>query len=456
MPRNRWRVSAIALVASLTVAATATLVNTPARAVMVGTMPGSVPVTLDVNPANCNSTPGCGTWTQGDPGWANQILFGYRQPNNDIWYTSNGVYIGDGWVLTANHVGVPDSVQFVSGAEFQPIPNQNFQVANPIPNPTNDARLTSPVSDLRLIRINGEPGVASLPIATQGLTQNDQVVMMGRGVIRSPNMSSWTVNKSTNPWQWTSVGSCSGSNCMQGYFSNGAGKAWGTNRIANSDSVLGENDGNLQTIVANGTIAYVTTYDQGTGDPFEALGVGGDSGGGVYYKRSGQWQLAGITTAKYNWSGQDNVDNTNTLAVFGNANAFADLSSYNAPGNSPIMNIINAHQDYSLVGDINLDGISGAPADLSAFVAGWRYNNGTGLGTITSWKNGDVTHDGKTDLNDFLRVRSGLTAGAGAELSAMLGGYLTGAIPEPSTAMLLVAPAILLALRRARRPRLAA
>jgi hypothetical protein len=435
-------------------------VGSPAHAILVGTTPGTVPLTSGVNPASCSSTPGCGTWTQGDPGWANEIHLGYTAFNGDTWYTANGVYIGDGWVLTANHVGMPVSVQFDSGATFNPIPNQNFQVANPVPNPTNDPHLTGPVADLRMFRINGESGVAALPLPTQGLNQNDQVVMMSFGVLRASALSSFLVNKLTNPWTWTSTPTCTGPNCFQGFNASGQGKAWGTNRIANSDNVLGENDGNLQTIVNNSTIAYLTTYDQSTGDPFEALNVGGDSGSGVFYKRNGQWQLAGITLAKYTFSGQDSIDPNNQMAIFGNANAFADLSSYNAPGNSPIMNIINAHQDYSLVGDINLDGVSGAADDLSAFVAGWRYNNGTGAGTITSWLHGDVTHDGKTDVADFLRMRSSLNAGAGAELTALMNGYISdgsGNIPEPSTIMLVVGPAILFTLRgRNRRPRLTA
>jgi hypothetical protein len=210
----------------------------------------------------------------------------------------------------------------------------------------------------------------------------------------------------------------------------------------------------LRTVVNGSTIAYLTTYDQGSSNPLEFQVVAGDSGSGVFYKRSGQWELAGIVLADYTFSGQSTAtfNSGNGLAVYGNASAFADLSSYR----TQILNIMSAHQDYSLVGDLNLDGVAGAPSDLAAFVAGWRYNNGTGTGTITSWKNGDVTHDGKTDVNDFLRFRSGLSAGAGVELFAMLGSNISGGVPEPSTAMLVVGPAILFALRRGRRPRLVA
>jgi hypothetical protein len=100
---------------------------------------------------------------------------------------------------------------------------------------------------------------------------------------------------------------------------------------------------------------------------------------------------------------------------------------------------------------LTLDGVAGAADDIAAFVAGWRYNNGLGSGTITSWKNGDLTHDGKTDVADFLRMRTGLSAAAGAELGSMLGIPTSGGIPEPTTLMLTVGPIFLFALQRRRR-----
>ena len=66
--------------------------------------------TQSQNPAQ---TPG---WTNGDPGWDHAVRFGYLNAGGDIDYSTNGVYLGDGWVLTAAHVGIPTNVQFPSGA----------------------------------------------------------------------------------------------------------------------------------------------------------------------------------------------------------------------------------------------------------------------------------------------------------------------------------------------------
>jgi hypothetical protein len=400
-----------------------------AKALMVGATPG-VTADTSMNPATLGSG-----WTQGDPGWANAA-----------WTAANlnAVYIGDGWMLSAFHTGVSPTTFIESGQTLNPIPNQDFQVSN---------------ADLRLYRINGDPKLLSptikpVTIASQPLAVNDQVMFIANGLYRDATELSWTVTpvSGNDNDVWTLVGSCNGANCYHGYGSAGYGKRWGTNSVEDDQTLFGpsENDANITVVVNNNTISNLTQYSKQPApcgsNCFEAQVISGDSGSGVYHKRNGVWELAGITANIFSFDGQNT-----TTAVYGDASAFVDLSSYY----SQITSIINAHQDYSLVGDLNLDGTPGAADDLAAFVAGWRYNNGTGTGTITSWKNGDVTHDGKTDVNDFLRFRSGLSAGAGAQLSALMSGYISGGVPEPSTAMLILGPAVIFASRfRRRRPRL--
>jgi hypothetical protein len=400
-----------------------------ANALMVGAAPG-VAVDTSMNPAN----PGSG-WTQGDPGFAN------------VAHTAanlNAVYIGDGWMLSAFHTGVNDTTFTESNQTFNPIPNQNFQVGS---------------ADLRLYRINGDPTLASpaiksITIAQTPLVVGDQMMFIANGLYRDPTELHWTVDPVAGDDNdiWNQVGSCSGSNCYHGYASAGYGKRWGINTVEDDQTIFGssENDPNITILINDSTIANVTQYTKQSAscgaNCFETQVVSGDSGSAVFHKRGATWELAGITTNMYSFDGQNT-----TTSVYGDANAFADLSSYY----SQIMSIKNAHQDYSAIGDINLDGTPGTSADIAAFVAGWRYNNGTGAGTITSWKNGDLTHDGKTDVNDFLRFRSGLSAAAGAQLSALMSSYVSGSVPEPSTAMLILGPAVFFALRF-RRPRLAA
>jgi hypothetical protein len=428
-----------------------------ADALMVGATPGvwtdgNHPVgATQVGDASVNpATPGSG-WTGGDPGWANVA-----------WTTANlnAVYIGDGWMLSAYHTGVNPTKFIESNQTLNPIPGQDFPVLSFV--------------DLRLYRINGDPTLLSptikpITIASQPLAVNDQVMFIANGVTRDATEFHWTVNTSTDPDTWTQVGSCSGSNCYHGYGVANYGKRWGTNVVVDDRAVFGtsENDADITVNVNGNTISNLTQYSKQTApcgtNCFEAQVVSGDSGSGVFHKRNGVWELAGITANLFSFDGQNA-----TAAVYrdspfqqpgispplystGDASAFVDLSSYY----SAITSIISAHQDYSSVGDLDLDGTPGTAADIAAFVAGWRSNNGTGSGTITSWKSGDVTHDGKTDVNDFLRFRSGLSAGAGTELTALMSSYISGGVPEPSTVMLILGPIVAFTLRF-RLPRLAA
>ena len=411
-----------------------------ALAVLTGVTPGVVPNTT-VNPANCTATSGCGTWTQGDPGWANA---------GQMVSFSNAVYLGDGWVISAQHTGVAPVYFTLGGPTYTPIPNQTYSV----PNPTGVPNLTAVNADLKLFRINADPGLPSLTIASQPLALNDEVLFASYGPIRAAAEKRWVDTVSGETHTWTEVGSCNlGGNCYGGYENAAGGKRWGTNVIAN-DNILGgvdASDSDITTVVSNTTIANLTTYDQVNGTPFEAQVAGGDSGSAVFHKRGAQWELAGIVVANYTFEGQSSstFNAANTFAVYNNASAFADLSSYYGQ----ITSILAAHSDYSIAGDINLDGVFNS-TDISAFVANWGYNNGTGLGSVTSWKHGDLNHDGRADVADFFKMRTALgSSTAAASLAAALGLSVGGgnAVPEPSAVLLVMGPALLAVLKGRRR-----
>jgi hypothetical protein len=467
---KRRQESAKALVSWLLAATVIIGVSPPAQALMVGTTPSGNPNVsfpdTSMNPASYGSG-----WTQGDPGWANAV------PTINFF---NGIYIGDGWVLSAAHTAPypynpqNDGIKFeVGGTQYLAIPNQNKLISNP----TGVAGLTNPTADLRLVRVETDVNLPSLSIASQPLGVNDEVVFIGSGVVRSGVESHYSVNTSTVPDTWTEVPS---GGTYHGYVSNGAGKRWGTNRVENDQTVFGssENDANITVNVSSRTIANVVRYDQGSGNDFELQAVGGDSGTGVFHKRNGQWELAGVVIANYIFDGQSykytgppprppgappqDFNTSNTLAIYGNATAFADLSSY-----ADQIEQIRSAPDINLDGVVSGDGTGPASSDdIAAFVAGWGYSNGLGYGTMTSWRQGDITgpfgtRDGKTDVYDFLRMRGKLTSpAAAAALSSFFDGVSVAGsgIPEPSTVMLIVGSAALLVLRGRwpRRPRLAA
>lgn len=419
LPRQ-VRLAARAVLGGLFAASLLALLGGSAEALVVST-------TLDttVNPADYGPA-----WTQGDPGWDNVTSSG-----------NNYVYLGDSWVLSARHVGVWSATFTVDSQSntFNPIPNQDFVV----PNPTGSG--LSSQTDLRLIRIDGDPGLPDLAIATAPPSANSEVMTITNGPTRLADPSYWNSSWGT---------ATSEDYDYSGYKSGGPReKRWGTNRIAGPGTtlptgyVLNNVRVDVQLLggddVTRDVVSIMTMFDE-NGTDFETHAVstsptiaGGDSGGGLFRKQGGQWKLAGIADVVFNYSGQPI-----SWGVYGDATSYVDLSYYR----NEIETIMSDNQKYSVLGDINLSGSvtgdgTGDPEtdDISAFIAGWLYDNGTGEGDITSWTNGDMNLDGKTNLGDLLMMRDVLASGSGsglAALTSLLGD--TGTVPEPSSAVLLV------------------
>lgn len=384
-------------------------------------------------------------WNQGDPGWDNVSQGG-----------TNFVYLGNSWILTARHVAnptptTPITATFSTGS-FQSIPNQSYIVSNPPPALAAGLDLTAE-TDLRLIRINGDPGLPSLTIATQtppsAGSGGSQVVFVGNGRLQQPAQTHWQVNTS-NPdnWVWTEV--AVGGN-FHGYETDATFvKRWGTNRLANAQSsdyseVFSSTINSRTAIlplktgdgVTRDVITMLSTFDNG-GSDFEAQAAPSDSGGAVFYKNGAKWQLAGIINSTFLYPNQPA-----STAVFGDATTFANLWYYNQNYTGSISQIIGSQVGYSIMGDVNLDGVvSGngtGPAssdDITAFVNGWSYEQA--IGDINSWKKGDLNLDGRTDVADFLLFR-GTVAGtaSGTALSKLL--HVSTGVPEPGAAVLIVA-----------------
>jgi hypothetical protein len=369
-----------------------------------------------------------------DPGW-NSVTGGL---------SLNYTYLGNGWALTAFHVArlIPLSDQLMNfGPAYAPnfgiIPNQGYSV----PNPSGSGMTLSPLTDLFLVRLNGDPGLPSLPIASQALTNADigaSVTFAGLGPTRDANTSTWDGHL--------------------GYYGSGYTKRWGKNQIANETPYFTEtadNDlhGKVSLNIAGDVrdvISMITIFDQGTDQtyPYEAQAIGGDSGSAVFHKNGSQWELIGIVNSALIYQNQPS-----NFAAYTGGTTFADLTFYR----NEILNIMNGHTNYSVSGDVNLDGqVTGdgtgswATDDVTAFVQGWNWQQAQA--NVVSWKKGDLNLDGVTNVNDFFLMRSALNnAGLGAGASSLSGLFGTGTVPEPSS-LILAAGAIGFALSR-RRPR---
>ena len=233
-----------------------------------------------------------------DPGFAN------------VGYTTSGygtgVYLGGGWVLTAGHVA-GDGIVLASGTYLQASgSNTSFTLTNDTPGKTT-------YTDLYMFKLATEPaGLPTIPIVSSLPTVGTPVTMIGGGRDRGA-FTEWLVDESATPWTWTVTGS-GGDYAGYGTLDTRAIR-WGTNTISAGDFWVNE---------GNDVKSLATRFDALPGST-EAQAVLNDSGGAVFAKVDGQWQLAGIIYSVEGLSGQPNPIFT---AVFGDETLIADLSFY--------------------------------------------------------------------------------------------------------------------------------
>lgn len=202
-------------------------------------------------PLDVNNTLNTTAPASGAP-WANVVQFG---TNN-----ASGVYLGNGCVLTANHVALVGSVlinglSYVVDGSFTPL-----QVSE-----------APDVVDLKLIRILGSPPlpvVQNLPLnfsATADLNLNCTIIGwgMGKGAIIA-----------NQGWNW-------------GGDSTRA-QRWGTNKTL-STPVSAVYSGYRYEALA-------TSFNRSLGSDTSEITIG-DSGSALFQQFGGVWKLAGLTTS---------------------------------------------------------------------------------------------------------------------------------------------------------------
>jgi hypothetical protein len=322
-----------------------------------------------------------------DPGFANVGIRG----------SGSAVYLGDGWVLTAAHVGA--GWTWFNGVDYNAVPNSAVQ----LPNPPGQA--FTPDTDLLMYQISGTPNLPSVTIASDPPTVGSQVTMIGNGRDRVAQEAYWT-----SSWISSSTPST-----YAGYIWAATNDVrWGTNVI----SSVGVPEG----IGVNSETAFATQFTGNT--LYDAQGSPGDSGGAVFHQDgSGQWTLTGIMfTVNYL------VGQPEGTSVVGDTTYSADLSIYRS----------EIYHTMAIPGDANFDGVVNG-LDLSIITSEWK-EKGTGANDPA----GDVNHDGVVNGMDVAMVMSnwtGLQSSAGS----------ASAVPESSTVILVaIATLALLAFRRCR------
>jgi hypothetical protein len=161
---------------------------------------------------------------------------------------ASGVYLGNGWVLTAGHVG-PGGFT-LNGASYAMISGTAHSFTT-----TNGS--TTGTADLSLFQISNPPNLAALTLgsSTPGIF-TAKTVMIGYG--------------------------------------GGQGETWGYNTVTSNNDAI--------SVSGFYSITFVTSYNSA---PVwnQSHVVGGDSGGAAFINVNGHWQLAGILEALDNNNG---------------------------------------------------------------------------------------------------------------------------------------------------------
>jgi hypothetical protein len=200
----------------------------------------------------------------------------------------SAVYVGNGIVITANHVGAGD-VSF-GRTTYRYVPGSAVRLAN------GDGSY----ADLLMFEIHPWPDLPALAIQATTPLYGDQLMLAGNGLDRGTPLV-WDPNGASAPGPTGGYAWASQSHLR-----------WGTNNCEV-----------YPTGVFFGTHVFGSFFDAGRTTP-EAQAVPGDSGGAVFTPRQVQgWKLAGVIIGIVQYGGQPA-----STSFYGQRSYYADLSYY--------------------------------------------------------------------------------------------------------------------------------
>jgi len=176
------------------------------------------------------------------------------------------VYLGEGWVLTASHVGAQDVE--IEGRVYRKAPEPPVQIYN-------DDRTEADLIAFRILGNPDLPDLAPLQISDSTPARGAFAILAGAG--RDKDGSDRPlVDALRRIWRGRA----------------NAGPSWGTNTIAGASERVAIGDR-----VTDAIITEYSLVDDLFATPYEAQAVPGDSGGALFVADGGEFVLAGVLFA---------------------------------------------------------------------------------------------------------------------------------------------------------------
>lgn len=226
-------------------------------------------------------------------------------------FFASGVYLGNGWVISAYHNVRNGSGGFAFGTV-------NFGGTGYAVDSPTATRLHNPdttLTDLAIFRLTTVPaGVPAVSLAGVAPLITTPARMMGNGIDRMLTETRWNTG---NPWtEVTSGGNAVGYKLQAGSQT----MRWGNNSIETLPAQFP--DQGFGTTIAFSTDFGNTSLSAPSG---EGQATGGDSGGGIFTQNGSLWELSGIMlyTGVY-------VNQPANTVVYGNLTRAASIATYKA------------------------------------------------------------------------------------------------------------------------------
>ncbi len=197
-----------------------------------------------------------------DPGWDNV---------GEIEDGLTAVYLGYGWAATAWHVGLGSQAVIFTGTSYPIVPGSVVVIEH---DPTHDA-------DLKVFRMLPYPRLLPVLEVASSVSSGNDAIFIGRG-----RANGGAVGNPPTGYLWGTAGV----------------KRWGTNHLG----AIVSGSPVVSATISSGsqlTRSLFTQFDAGGGgsggSAFEASVAGADSGGALFVRKGGVWELAGIIWAVF-------------------------------------------------------------------------------------------------------------------------------------------------------------